>query len=145
MGNALSSSNVKAIGDTQQSIGEVSATISKVTGTIFGSIMIIIGIILCIVAFIPISDTSTNIQDCKEDADCVNKKCNKSVGKCYNSSTPTTKVKHYYFIIIGVIVMIIGGLIIWWVNWWSAYAHSNRTAAQIGAVGMEANLLHNIF
>jgi hypothetical protein len=139
MGNV----STKDIGNTQQKIGQVGASINVVMSTIFGSIFILLGIGAIIMAFIPTSfDTETNLP-CTNDKDCVNDDtCNNNTKKC---TTHGKKTKHYWLILLGISFILGAVFIIWFSHWWKSYTKTNRTAAQIGAVGMEVGWLQDIF
>jgi hypothetical protein len=134
----------KDIGDTQQKVGEVGATIGVVTATIFGVILILIGIGAIIMAFIPMSTCLDNGINCITDDQCVGEdKCDHNTGKCVTCDGK--KTKHYWFIGLGIFLIAIAIGMMWFSRWWSHYSHTNRTAAQIGAVGMEVGWLRDIF
>lgn len=111
--------NYENFGKTQQKIGEVSASISKVIGTFGGIIIILLGIGLCISAFV------LNTSDAKDkDKD---------------------KKRPYILLLPGILCIFFGIFLIWFSSWWNKLAHTNKTAAQIGAASMELDLLSNIF
>lgn len=108
----------KSFGKTQQKIGEVSGSIGKVFGTIGGIVMILIGIGICISAFV------LKEPDDKKDKD---------------------KKRPYILLIPGIACILMGIFVIWFSFWWNKLVHTNKTAAQIGAVGMEIDLVSKLF
>lgn len=138
--------STKDVGDFQASAGQVSANIGVIMSTIIGVFLILIGIGLCIAAFIPMSSKNVcaSDQNCPGEGNfCIKPSSDMSTWYCNNATAQ--KKRNYGLMLPGVIFILIAVLMIWFSRWWQRYTQTNRTAAQIGALSMEAGMLHDIF